>query len=159
MPARLAIQLADGRRAARPGEESPQGLLRDGRRRSWTRRRSAHNPKRATCDWDCTLDAALKPRECSAHVSGVEFRADCTDCFARSDSSNHPRRSEWKCKPGEFYQADRLPDQLFGSGHSLNINEVRESGEQSSWSFQNMCLNPSERMRSSSCTGASTRTR
>ena len=24
-------------------------------------------------------------------------------------------------------QADRLPDQLFGSGHSLNINEVRES--------------------------------
>src|SRR4029077_1271456 len=47
----------------------------------------------------------------------------------------------------------------FGSGHSLNINEEPESGEQSSWSFQNTCSNPSERMRSSSCTGASTGTR
>jgi len=69
------------------------------------------------------------------------------------------RGLEWKFKPGEFYQTDRLPDQLFGSGHSLNINEAPESGEQSSWSFQDTCSNPSERMRSSSCTGASTGTR
>src|SRR5260370_30451219 len=63
------------------------------------------------------------------------------------------RGLESKFKPGEFYQTDRLPDQLFGSGHSLNINEVPESGEQSSWSFQNMCSNLSERMRNSSSTG------
>src|SRR6516165_2766418 len=32
-----------------------------------------------SCSYSCT---ALKRRECSAHVSGVEFCADCTDCFA-----------------------------------------------------------------------------
>ena len=35
-----------------PGEGSPQDLARDGRRRSWARRRSARTcrPKRVTCD-------------------------------------------------------------------------------------------------------------
>jgi len=50
--ARLTIQRADGRRAARPGDGSPQDLPRGGRRRSWARRRSARTcrPKRVTCD-------------------------------------------------------------------------------------------------------------
>jgi len=50
--ARLTIPRADGRRAARPGEGSPQDLPRDGRRRSWARRRSVRTccPKRVTCE-------------------------------------------------------------------------------------------------------------
>ena len=50
--ARLTIQRADGRRAARPGEGSPQDLPRDGRRRSWARPRSVRTccPKRVTCE-------------------------------------------------------------------------------------------------------------
>ena len=50
--ARLTIQRADGRRAARHGEGPLQDLLRDGRRRSWARRRPARTccPKRVTCE-------------------------------------------------------------------------------------------------------------
>ena len=50
--ARLTVQRAAGHRATRPGEGSPQDLPRDGRRRSWARRRSARTycPKRVTCD-------------------------------------------------------------------------------------------------------------
>jgi len=50
--ARLTIQRADGRRAARHDEGSPRDLPCDGRRRSWGRRRSAHTscPKRVTCE-------------------------------------------------------------------------------------------------------------
>ena len=50
--ARLTIQRADGRRAARPGEGSPQVLPRDGRQRGRARRRPARTccPKRVTCE-------------------------------------------------------------------------------------------------------------
>ena len=50
--ARLTIHRADGRRAARPGEGSPQDLPRDGRQRGRARRRPARTycPKRVTCE-------------------------------------------------------------------------------------------------------------
>jgi hypothetical protein len=69
------------------------------------------------------------------------------------------RGLEWKFKLEENFTKRIDFRTNFLAAVTLNINEAPESGEQSSWSFQNTCSNPSERMRSSSYTGASTGTR
>jgi len=124
---------------------------------------SFHSPKyflQFDCRYELKKLGANLRSEAGGNMLKAEERRPISCTMAVSARDFRQRTHEWKFEPGgEFCQPDRLPDQLFGSGHSLNINESPESGQQSPWSFQNTCSNPSERTRSSSCTGASTETR